>query len=232
MKRIVTTLALLAVCASTSFAANALRISQTYGGGGGSTGTYLRDYVELFNSSSADIDISGYTIEYGSATGNWGSSAGNIFTFPVGTKVKACGYLLIECGASGTAGSALPVTADFQTATSGFSMAAASGKVGLFNAVNTNLACGSEVAGSIIDKVAYGTANCAEGTAMGTGISATTAVVRANGGLTDTDNNSADFSAIATSLQAPRNSASAINPACTVVPTRKSNWGAVKAIYR
>ena len=232
MKRIVTTLALLAICASTSFAANALRISQAYGGGGGTTGAYSRDYVELFNSSSADIDISNYTIQYGSAAGNWGSSTGNIFTFPAGTKVKACGYLLIECGAAGTAGSALPVTADFATATTGFSMSGTSGKVALFSAVNSNLACGLEIAGTLVDKLAYGTGNCPEGSAMAAGITSLTTIVRGNGGLTDTDNNSADFSAIATSSQAPRNSASAINPACTVVPTRKSNWGAVKAIYR
>ncbi|MEY4070887.1 MAG: hypothetical protein RL721_1501, partial [Candidatus Eisenbacteria bacterium] len=38
MKRLVTTLALLVVCAGTASAANQMRISQVYGGGGGTTG--------------------------------------------------------------------------------------------------------------------------------------------------------------------------------------------------
>lgn len=227
MKRIVTTLALLAICASTSFAANALRISQAYGGGGGSTGTYLRDYVELFNSSSADIDISNYTIEYGSAAGNWGSSAGNIFTFPVGTTVQPCQYILIECGSAGAGGVALSPAADFQTATTGFSMSATGGKVALFTAANSNLACGSEIAGTLVDKVAYGTANCAEGTAVA-GVTAAVACIRNNGGNIDTDNNSLDFT---TGTPTPRNSSST-NAACSATPTTRSTWGSVKAIYR
>ncbi|MEY4373988.1 MAG: hypothetical protein RL760_154 [Candidatus Eisenbacteria bacterium] len=227
MKRIVTTLALLALCASTSFAANALRISQVYGGGGGSTGTYLRDYVEIFNSSSSDIDISGYALEYGSATGNWGSATTNYFVFPAGAKVKACSYLLIECGATGTAGGTLPVTADYVT--TAISASATNGKMALFTALNSNIVCGSET--GLLDKVAYGTGTCAEGTAVGA-LNATNVAVRNNGGLTDTDANNSDFTITATSSTTPRNSASAINPGCTVVPTRKSNWGAVKAIYR
>ena len=124
MKRLVTTFALLAVCAAPVLAANQVRISQVYGGGGGSTGTYLRDYVEIYNSGNTPVNIGGWTLEYGSATGNWGSSAGNIFTFPVNTIIQPCQYLLLEAGANGTAGAALPVTPDFQTPTTGFSMSA------------------------------------------------------------------------------------------------------------
>jgi hypothetical protein len=72
---------LLAVCAAPAFAANQVRISQAYGGGGGASGTYLRDYVEIYNSGVTPVNIGGWTLEYGSATGNWGSSSGNIFTF-------------------------------------------------------------------------------------------------------------------------------------------------------
>ncbi len=234
MKKIVTTLctvAALALVANAAFAASAIRISQAYGGGGGSTGTYLRDYVELFNSSASPVDISGWAVEYGSATGNWGSSAGNIFTFPAGTIMQPCSYLLIEAGASGTGGGPLPVTADFATPTTGFSMSATSGKVGLFTTANANLACGSEIAGTLVDKVAYGTANCAEGTAAA-GLSSTTIAVRNNGGLDDTDNNSADFTATSTASALPRNSASPTNPGCGLTPSMKGTWGALKSIYR
>ena len=79
MKRLVTTLALLVVCAGTASAANQMRISQVYGGGGGTTGVYTRDFVELYNSGVTPVNIGGWTIQYGSATGAWGSSTGNIF---------------------------------------------------------------------------------------------------------------------------------------------------------
>ena len=228
MRRFATTLALLAVCAAPAFAANQVRISQAYGGGGGASGTYLRDYVEIYNSGVTPVNIGGWVLEYGSATGNWGSSAGNIFTFPLGTIIQPCQYLLLEAGASGTGGAALPVTPDFQTATSGFSMAAGSGKVGLFNAANANLACGSELPGTLVDKVAYGTSNCSEVTAVGL-LSSTQGAVRNAAGATDTDNNVNDFTIVGAPV--PRNSAS-FNPACLATPAKGSTWGQVKLIYR
>lgn len=232
MKRIVTTLALLAICSSSALAANAVRISQVYGGGGSATSaTYLRDYVELFNSSNVAVNISGWTLQYGSATGNWGSSAGNIFTFPTGATIQPCSYLLVEAGSPGTVGSALPVPADFSTPTTGFSMSATNGKIALFSTGtgNANVACGLEAPGTIVDKVSYGSGNCPETANVGT-LSSTQGAVRNNGGLADTDSNLADFTIVANPV--PRNSASPINPNCVVVPTSKSTWGSVKAIYR
>jgi len=228
MKRLVTLLALSALCAVPAFAANTLRISQVYGGGGSATTgpTYNVDYVELFNSSSTAINLSGYTIEYGSAAGNWGSSATNIFTFPAGAIIQPCAYVLVASGVPSAGGGALGVTPDY---TMTIAASATSGKIGLFSAVNTNLACGSELAGTLLDKVSYGTANCAEGTAVAA-LSTTTGAVRNLGGLTDTDANSADFTI--TTAPVPHNAAAAINPGCTVVPTRRNSWGSLKAIYR
>ena len=138
MKKLATTfgvLAVLALTAAPSFAANAVRISQAWGGGGSSspTATYNVDYVELFNNSGAAINIGGWTIEYGSATGNWGSSAGNIFTFPANTLIQPCKYVLVQLGTASTGGGPLPVTADFFGA---IAMGGANGKVALFNAVD------------------------------------------------------------------------------------------------
>ncbi|MCE9627190.1 MAG: lamin tail domain-containing protein [Candidatus Eisenbacteria bacterium] len=217
--------------ASSAFAANAVRISQVYGGGGGSTGTYLRDYVEIYNNGNTPVNIGGWTLQYGSAAGNWGSSAGNIFTFPVGTTIQPCQYMLLEAGASGTAGVALPVAADFSTALTGFSMSGTTGKVALFSTGtgNANVACGAEAVGTIVDKVSYGGGNCPEGTNVGT-LSSTQGAVRNNAGVTDTDNNLADFTIVANPV--PRNSASPRNASCLVTPTSKSTWGAVKSIYR
>ncbi len=228
MKRLVTTFALLAVCAAPVLAANQVRISQVYGGGGGASGTYIRDYVEIYNSGNTPVNIGGWVLEYGSAAGNWGSSAGNIFTFPVNTIIQPCQYLLLEAGANGTGGAALPVTPDFQTALTGFSMSATAGKVALFNVANANVACGAEAGGSIVDKVAYGTGNCPEVTAVGT-LSNTQGAIRNLAGATDTDNNVNDFTIVANPV--PRNGQS-FNPACLVTPTKSSTWGQVKSIYR
>ena len=225
MKRIVTTLALLAVCAGPALASNAVRISQVYGGGGGTTAA--TDFVELFNSSGAPVDISGWVVEYGSATGLWNSFAGNAFTFPPGTVIQPCSYLLLA-GNVGSGG-APPIGADFSVSpTTVFNMSGTNGKVLLITQLNTNVACGAEV-GTIIDKVSWGTATCAEGTATGA-LTASTAAFRNGGGTVDTDNNSADFTVGLS--PAPRNSQSPQNPVCLVTPTSKSTWGQVKSIYR
>ena len=223
---------LVALCAATSsFASNAVRISQIYTGGGSSSGivTYNTDYIELFNNSGVAVDISGWTLHYGSASGNWSSFAGpppNYFTFPQGTFIQPCKYLLVG-GSVGTAGGALPITPDF--AAPQLSIGAAAGKVALITAVNANVACGSET-GTIIDKAAYGAATtCAEASPMG-GLSTTSGGLRQGDGTIDTDNNSADF--VVTSNPVPRNSASPANTQCLATPSAPSTWGAVKNIYR
>jgi len=227
MKKIaITVLAMLAI-ASSAFAANQLRISQVYGGGGGS-GYYLFDYVEIYNSGVTPVNIGGWTIEYGSATGNWGSSAGNIFTFPVGASIAPCSYVLVQLGPAGASGLALPVTADYSNATT--NMSQSTGKVALMNTANANVACGSEAAGSVIDKVAFGpTATCSETspTAVTTNQDG---VVRNNAGTTDTDNNVNDFTI--TNHPVPRNSQSPINPVCGATPSNRNTWGQIKTLYR
>jgi len=232
MKKLATMLmatALLAVTVNAAFASNAVRISQAYGGGGGS-GYYLYDYVELYNSSNAAVTVGGDYLEYGSASGNWASSVTNYYLIPAGTVIQPCSYLLIQLGSAGTAGIALPVTPDL--ATTNLSMSQSAGKVALFNALNSNVACGSEVAGSLIDKVAWGSSTtCSETSPVG-GTTNQQGVVRALGGQTDTDNNSADFTVVTDPV--PHNSASAINSngPCSVVPTLNKTWGSLKSIYR
>ena len=77
MKKLVIVLAVLALATQAFAVSPDIRIAQVYGGGGANTGTptYMKDYVVLFNASGFDVNISGWVLEYGSATGNWGSSA-------------------------------------------------------------------------------------------------------------------------------------------------------------
>ena len=233
MKRIATLAFVLMICAvvvSPALAANPVRISQVFGGGGGSSPIYNYDFVELFNASGVPIDISGWAVEYGSATGNWGSSTSNIVILPAGSTIPACGYFLIQCGGAGTAGGPLPVTADVIQA-SGPSIGQSSGKIGLFNAVNSNKACGTETAGTLVDKVAFGTSNCAEVTATPALTNASTAW-RNLAGMTDTDNNLNDFTVVASNSVTIHNRFSPPNTECQVVPTVPGSWGNLKAIYR
>ena len=85
-KMVITLLALGLFAASTAFAANPVRISQVYGGGGGSS-VWTYDYVELFNSGGCPAAIGGWSIQYGSSAGTvFGSSATNCAFIPAGGK--------------------------------------------------------------------------------------------------------------------------------------------------
>jgi len=198
--------ALLAAIAAPSFASTSgVVISQVYGGNGNALAS---DYVELFNAGPGAVAINGWTIQYASASGT-GNFAGNSVTALAGT-LQPGQYYLVQL-ATATSGAALP-TAD---ATGTTNLSASAGKIVLAN-VSTGLACnGSSTPCStaqqaqIVDLVGYGsTANYAEGSPA-PAPSGSTALLRANGGCTDTNSNAADF---ATGTPAPRNSATAPAP--------------------
>ncbi len=199
-------------------------ISQVYGGGGGSTGTYLYDYVELHNVSTASQLLTGFSIQYGSATGQFAAIAGNLYAIPTGTTIPAGGYLLIQLGGAGTGGAALPITPDLVTTS--VAMSASSGKVALSSQV-TALGCGATAtpcalpASNIIDVVAYGAANNSEGglpVNNGVALDNTKGVVRKTAGCTDTEINNVDFDVVTAPV--PHNASSAINICPTPVPVK------------
>ncbi len=204
-----------------------VRISQVYGGGGATSGTptYTKDYVELFNASGATVNIGNWVIEYGSATGLWGSSTGNYFTIPADTFIPPCSYFLVALGALGTTGGTLPY---FDLTSTNCSMSGSNGKVGLFNALNASVACGSEIPGTLVDKVSYGTANCPEGTNVAA-LSTILAAFRNGGGMIDTDSNLSDFTI---GTPAPLYSGSPRNADCLAVGNEDQSWSSIKAIYR
>jgi len=232
MRKIVITLLALGIVAATSaFAANDVRISQVYGGGGAgatSGATYTKDYVELFNAGPLAVNLGGFALQYGSATGtSFGSTTGNMFVFPAGTTIQPCGYLLIELGTAGAGGVAISPTPDFSS--TNINMSATSGKIALVNNSNLNNICGT--AGVFIDVVGYGTANCYE-TAAAPILDNASIDVRGGGGMTDTDNNSTDFTKVAAPGYLIHNSSSPRNPDCLAVPAKSTTWGQVKTIYR
>src|ERR1700733_5550199 len=72
MKAVTTLLSLLLAFVlpqSASAASPSIVISQFYAGGGNSGAALRNDFVELFNRGSAAVSVSGWSVQYGSATG-------------------------------------------------------------------------------------------------------------------------------------------------------------------
>lgn len=172
-------------------------VSQVYGGGGNSGSKYENDFIELFNRGSSAVSVTGWSVQYTSATGSsW--SVTNLS----GTIQPGHYYLVQEARGSGGT-TALP-TPD---ATGTISMSLSSGKVALVNN-QTALTCSSSCLPNahVVDFVGYGSsADSFEGSGPTATLSNTTAAVRAGAGCTDTDNNAADFTATTVN---PRNSSS------------------------
>ena len=194
-------------------------ISQVYGGGGNSGAPLKNDFVELFNLGTTAASLSGWSIQYASATGT-GNFGGNPIALLSGT-LQPGQYYLIQL-AGGVNGIALP-TPD---ATGTVNMSGTGGKVALVN-TTTGLACNGGSAPcspsqltQIVDLVGWDSANFYE-TAPAPATTSSTAVIRNNGGCSETDNNSADFAVAAPS---PRNTASPFH-FCTG-PTNPSGVGA------
>ncbi|HEX4423227.1 MAG TPA: lamin tail domain-containing protein [Kofleriaceae bacterium] len=179
-------------------AANHLVISQVYGGGGNSGSMYKNDFIELHNPTAAAVPLDGLSVQYASATG---TGSWLVTPIPAGLMIPPGGYFLIQ-EAAGTGGTtALPIP-DVMTSP-GIAMAAGAGKVALVTGIT---ALSGVCPAADIDLVGYGpTANCSENMHPAPLISATLADVRVAGGCNDSDDNLADFTAVAPT---PRNSAS------------------------
>jgi hypothetical protein len=180
--------ALTAVASASGSGAGSIVVSQLFAAGGNSGASYTNDYVELFNRGTSAVSISGWTLQYASATGTvWASTA-------LSGSVPAGGHYLVQLASGGANGSALP--APDATGTSNLAMSG--GKVQIVNA-------GS----SVEDLVGWGSATLYEGTAAAPALSSTTALMRAGSSCTDADDNSSDF---ATGTPAPHNSSASLAP--------------------
>ncbi len=176
-----------------------LVISQVYGAGGNAGAVYNADYVELHNVSGTSQSITGFSIQYGSATG---ATFSGVSALP-SVSIPAGGYYLIQMSTVGATGIALPTPDNIASPT--IAMAAGAGKLALVNGTTAITACN---VANIIDFVGYGsTANCWEGTGPTGTLSATLAALRGNNGCTETNDNATDFT---TATPAPRNGASPV----------------------
>lgn len=159
-------------------------ISEVYGGGGNSGSLYRNDFVELYNNTDINIDISGWTVHYASATGGFNNKT----TLPDNSIILPYSYYLVKWAAgSSTTVPELP-TADVE----GSVFAGATNlKVAL---TNNDTAPNSPTDTNVVDYVGAGNATAYEG-AVAPGPSNSESISRTKSGniYVDTDNNSADF---------------------------------------
>jgi hypothetical protein len=179
-------------------------VAEVFAGGGNSGAPYANDYVELFNRSSSTVNLSGWTLQYASAS----STAWDVT--PLSGTLGAGDVFLVKLASNGAVGAALPAA----DATGTTNLAASGGKLAVVSTA-TALTCGATAgsctASSIADLVGYGTATDYEGQAAPAATN-TLALVRAGGGCTDSDDNAADF---ATGTPSPRNAAGPESPCGT-----------------
>ncbi len=174
-------------------------ISQVYGGGGNSGAPFANDYIELFNRSNQLVDISGWSVQYASATDtSWQKT-------DLTGSLQPGQYFLIQEDSGGSNGTPLPMP----NATGSIALASTAGKVALVNN-GTLIAGGTSCPTSgLVDFVGYGsTANCFEGAGPASAPSSTNASLRSGAGCADTNNNNLNF---ATGPPNPRNTATPFN---------------------
>lgn len=207
----------LSLLAAALFAANAqadVVISQVYGGGGNSGAPFKNDFVELFNAGDSAASLSGLSLQYGSASGNFGSSSSLVVSLPA-TSLQPGQYFLVKL-AGGSTGSELPAS----DASGSANLSGSSGKIALVDGTaalacgSSTAACSAEQLARIHDLVGWGSANVFEGSAAAPGTNNATAATRKDGGCADSNHNAADFESL---TPAPRNTAAAAN-ACGAAP--------------
>lgn len=175
--------------------ANHVVINEVYGGGGNSGATYTNDFIELYNPTSDAVDLTGWSVQYASATGS------SYNTTTLSGTIQAGGYYLIQ-EAKGTGGTTPLPTPD---ATGTLAMAAGAGKVALVQSTGAITGIANE---NVVDFVGFGTtATTFEGSGPTQTISATLSAARKTDG-DDTDDNKADFK---TQAPDPQNSSSSNN---------------------
>jgi uncharacterized protein len=172
-------------------------ISELYGGGGNAGATLTNDFIELRNRGTRAVDLTGWSVQYASASGTtWQVT-------PLSGSIEPGGFYLVQ-EAAGAGGSVPLPTPD---AAGAIAMSATSGKVALVTTA-TALGCGAicSSAPTVRDFVGYGAASDFE-RQPAPGTTNTTSVSR---GSADTDDNGTDFTL---GVPSPQNSGRTAEPA-------------------
>jgi predicted extracellular nuclease len=166
-------------------------ISEAYGGGGNSGAALKSDFVELYNPTESAVDITGWTLQYASASGSFSA----LNSIPLSGSIQPHSYYLVKA-ADGSGGTTSLPSPD---ASGGIAMSATSGKVALVT--NGEPITGKEDP-NVMDFVGYGSANLYEGNGAAPVLSNTISAQRKSdfsgyapgkGSGHDTGSNAADF---------------------------------------
>ena len=236
-ERFVTGLGLLHVLARHAPAQIAAHVvvSEIYGGGGNIGAVYRNDYVELYNPTRSAVLLTGWSIQYGSATGT-----GSWHAVPLGGQILPYGYYLVQL-AGGTNGIPLPSP----DTTGSTNISATAGKIALVKGT-TPVSGANPADTSTVDLVGYGSADGYEGSGPSPAPGAATSIERkarphstasdmtsggsdANAGNGwDSNNNAADF--VAQASPGPQNGVAAPErPPDDLLPIR---FGSLEAVLR
>jgi predicted extracellular nuclease len=187
----VTATALTFPLGSATAASSDIVISEVYGGGGNSGATYTHDFIELHNTGTAPVDLTGWSVQYASAGGSsWQVTALE------GVLDPGKHYLVQEAKGSG---GTTPLPGPNATGT--IAMSATAGKVALVRTTD-ELSCSTTCVddttgaptGDIHDFLGFGTAANDYESAPTGNLSNTTSAQRQG---VDTDNNAANFTRVA-----------------------------------
>lgn len=194
-------------------------ISEVYGGGGNAGALYTHDFIELYNPTDADVDISGWKLKYHSSS-TTAINDNNVFVIPDGAFIKAKSYYLTQ-HSRGTGGTEALPTPD---AIGALTMGAGGCAVALFTKDNEQVDLAGFNAKLFEGATAPATSNTTSGQRKDNDGSSTGST---NGW--DTDNNLSDFYIGATT---PRNSSYSdvvveVEPVTSSIATSNTNPTAI-----
>ncbi|WP_317198226.1 lamin tail domain-containing protein [Hymenobacter terricola] len=143
-------------------------ISEVYMAGA-TGGAYRNDFVELYNKTITNIDLTGYSVQYNPASG------GGTYTVIslAGKTIPANGFLLIQFG-SASGGTSLP-SPDIST---GSTLANAGGRLALVSNTTALADASPANAAGVVDFVGYGTAVTFEGGGTAPAVASSSSIER------------------------------------------------------
>ncbi|MBG6238910.1 5'-nucleotidase [Mycetocola sp. CAN_C7] len=167
-------------------------INEAYLSGGSAGAAYNDKFVELYNPTNAAIELSGWSLQYRSATG---TEAFNGVAALAGS-IPAEGYFLIGIAGNADNGADLPAP----DVTAGINPSGTKGSIALVSSTTAIApAAGSTVGNTdVIDLIGYGTTNTFEGAAATAPTSNTDVKSLNRTAFADTDSNAADITLSAT----------------------------------
>ena len=180
-------------------------INEVYGGGGNSGGAYNRDFIELRNISANPVDITGWAVQYGSATGTLFSA----LTVLSGTIAPGATYVVAEGFGANLTLPELPAP----DAAGTIAISGTTGKIAL-TSTSAPLICSSSTActssADVADLVGWGSSVVFADTVAPFTTNSTSIARSASGA--NTANNGADFTAGAPTPQSSTGDARPVRP--------------------